>query len=81
VKSSSRYSDFATKYGDRAHELEALPAAGRPRLLTEAINGVPDVNAYDAEKDAEGEDARRIERLRARLKVVIDATIKRGDGA
>jgi hypothetical protein len=63
-KSSSRYREFARKYGDRAHELEALPPAERARLLEEAILEVLDIDAYNAEVEAEHDDAERIEALR-----------------
>jgi ParB-like nuclease domain len=59
-KSSSRYKKFASKYGDRAHELEALPPAERSRLLTEAINGVLDIGRYNDELAAEEEDAKKL---------------------
>jgi hypothetical protein len=76
-KSSSRYQKFAKKYGDRAHELEALPAPERSRLLTEAIDSVLDIDAYNAELKAEQEDAARIAVLRgkaaAALAVALDA--------
>jgi hypothetical protein len=65
-KKSARYKKFAAKYGDRAHELEALAPAERSRLLTEAIEGVLDVDAYNREIDAEAEDAARIDVVRGR---------------
>jgi hypothetical protein len=63
-KTSSRYRKFARKYGDRAHELEALPPAERARLLEEAILEVMDVDAYNHEVEEEKKDAERIEALR-----------------
>ncbi|MDG3008508.1 ParB N-terminal domain-containing protein [Paludisphaera mucosa] len=63
-KSSSRYKKHAAKYGDRAHELEALPAAERSRLLREAIEGVIDADAFNAEQDREKEDAAKLNMLR-----------------
>ncbi len=65
-KTSSRYKKFAAKYGDRAHELEALSSAERSRLLREAINSVIDVDAYNTEIDAEKEDAANLAELRAK---------------
>jgi hypothetical protein len=65
-KNSSRYKKFAKKYGDRAHELEALPPEERSRLLTEAIDSVLDIDAYNAEVKAEQEDAARIAVMRAK---------------
>jgi hypothetical protein len=63
-KTSSRYKRHAAKYGDRAHELEALPSAERSRILTDAIVEAMDVNAYNREVGAEKEDAARIATLR-----------------
>jgi hypothetical protein len=63
-KTSKRYKKFAAKYGDRAHELEALDPAERSRLLTEAIDQVIDIDAFNRELDAEKADAARIARLR-----------------
>jgi hypothetical protein len=65
-KKSSRYKKFAAKYGDRAHELEALPSAERSRLLKEAIDSVIDVDAYNSEIDAEKQDAADLAELRAK---------------
>jgi hypothetical protein len=63
-KEGSRYKKFAAKYGDRAHELEALPVDDRAELLREAIESVLDVDAYNREVEAEKEDAARIEAIR-----------------
>jgi hypothetical protein len=63
-KEGSRYKKFAAKYGDRAHELEALPVDDRAALLREAIESVLDVDAYNREVEAEKEDAVRIEAIR-----------------
>jgi hypothetical protein len=63
-KEGSRYKKFAAKYGDRAHELEALPTAERQRLLTEAIDSVIDIDAFNRELDLEREDAVRLATLR-----------------
>jgi hypothetical protein len=59
-KTSPRYNAFAKKYGDRAHELEALSPAERARLLTEAILEVMNIDAFNAEVRAEEQDAARI---------------------
>jgi hypothetical protein len=65
-KTSSRYKKFAAQYGDRAHELEALPSAERSRLLREAILSVINVDAFNYELDAEKEDAANLAELRAK---------------
>jgi ParB/RepB/Spo0J family partition protein len=73
-KSSSRYKKFAAKYGDRAHELEALPVAERSRLLTKAIEEVLAIDAYNRELEAEREDAAKIEDLRKKANsALVDA--------
>lgn len=65
-KTSSRYKRFARKYGNRAHELEALSPDERSRLLEEAILDVLDLEAYNAEVDAEKQDAAKLDALRGR---------------
>jgi ParB-like nuclease domain len=66
-KTSPRYKKFSAKYGDRVHELEALPSAERSRLLTEAIDEVMDIDAFNREVDAEREDAALIAGLRTKV--------------
>jgi hypothetical protein len=61
----SRYAKFKAKYGDRAHELEALQPEERSQLLTEAIDQVIDIRAFNRELDAEKRDAEKLARLRA----------------
>jgi hypothetical protein len=59
-ESSSRYRKHAAKYGNRAHELEALAPQERARLLEEAILEVMDIEAFNAE----AEDAAKLQGLR-----------------
>lgn len=66
-KKSSRYKAHAAKYGDRAHELEALPTAERSRLLDEAIRGVIDVDAFNREVALEKQDGARLDVLRSKV--------------
>jgi hypothetical protein len=70
-KSSSRYKKFAALYGDRAHELEAIPPADLQQLLTEAIEAVLDVAAYNGEIDAERQDAAQLDVYRRRVLAAI----------
>jgi hypothetical protein len=77
-KNSARYKKFAAKYGDRAHELEALPVAERSALLRQAIDEVIDVDAYNREIDAEAEDAARIHVMRQKA---LEALAKEGLGS
>jgi hypothetical protein len=74
---SPRYRKFAAKYGDRVHELEALPPAERSRLLTEAIDQVLDINAYNREVEAERKDADRIEALRKKIGPIVIRAMKK----
>src|SRR5262249_28777194 len=63
-KEGRRANKFRVKYGDRVHEIEALPISVRVELLREAIESVLDVDAYNREVEAEKLDAARIEALR-----------------
>jgi hypothetical protein len=76
-KKSSRYKKFVAKYGEdvHVHELEALASAERSRLLDEAIRGVMDLDAYNAEVEAEREEAPRLARLRKRVGPMIRAAL------
>jgi hypothetical protein len=66
-KRGKRYRKFAARYGDEAHELEAIPSDERARLLEEAIDSVLDSAAFNRELGAEKADAARIEALRQRF--------------
>jgi hypothetical protein len=74
-KTSSRYPEFAAKYGDRAHELEALPAAEQSKLLEQAIDEALDIDAYNTELDAEKEDCTKIETIRQKLGPILMSAI------
>jgi hypothetical protein len=63
-KNSKRSQKFAAKYGESVYELEALRPSERARLLTEAIDEVLDIDAFNAEVDAEANDAAKLEGLR-----------------
>lgn len=67
-KDGSRYKKHAAKYGDRAHELEAITTAERARLLEEAIRGVLDLDAYEAEVEREEDDAERLQGIREMIR-------------
>jgi hypothetical protein len=54
---SSRYKRFADQYGTRAVELEALPPETLQEFLKDAVDSVMDVEAFNAELDAEKQDA------------------------
>jgi hypothetical protein len=65
-ETSSRHDKFVARHGDDVFELEAVPPADLQAILREAIDGVLDVDAFNAEVDAEAEDAARLEGLRRR---------------
>jgi hypothetical protein len=73
----SRYKKFIAKYPDHpyGHELEAIPVAERSEMLTEAIDEVLDIDAFNAELDAEKKDAARIAGLRDALAPMLRAAL------
>jgi hypothetical protein len=62
--SSSRYKGFAEKYGNRVHEVEALPVTDLSRILRDAIDSIIEIPAFNAEVDAEREDAASLSEIR-----------------
>jgi hypothetical protein len=74
----SRYSKFAAKYGDRAHELEALPVGDRADLLREAIKSVLDVEAYNREVEAEKKNAAHMEVMRQKAVTALASVLHGG---
>jgi hypothetical protein len=73
----SRYEKFAAKYGDNAHELEAIAPDDLAKLLEAAIDSVMDRKRFNKELDAEKEDAARLAAIRATIMPVIaEATQK-----
>jgi hypothetical protein len=66
-KSSSRYKGFVAKHGTGCHELEAISPETLQRLVTETIDAVIDREAFNAELDAEKEDAAFLEGVRRRM--------------
>ena len=74
---SSRYRQLVAKYGNHVHEVEALPVAERAHLLAQAIDKVLDMDAYNAEVEAEKEDNDRIEALREAAAAAMETVLKR----
>jgi hypothetical protein len=66
-KKSSRYGKFVGRFGENVHELEAVPPRDLQVILREAIDGVLDVDAFNAEIDAEKRDAARLDAIRLAL--------------
>jgi hypothetical protein len=70
-ETSSRYAKFTSRHGEEVFEMEAVPPGRLQGLLREAIDSVLDIDAYNAEIDAEKEDAARLDEVRRRaLKVI-----------
>jgi hypothetical protein len=59
-----RYKKFKAEYGPNVYEVEALPIAEQAKLLREGIESVLDIDAYNAEVEAQKEDAARLEAFR-----------------
>ena len=68
---SSRAKKFTERHGHDVFELEAVPPERLQGLLDEAIRGVLDVDAYNAEVDAEKQDAAHLDGVRRRIKEFI----------
>jgi hypothetical protein len=79
-KSGKRWKKFAAKYGESVYELEALPEAELSRLLTEAIDEVIDIDAFNKELDEEAKDAEKIAALRNKVIDLIRDAVDEGSG-
>jgi hypothetical protein len=64
---SSTYKRFVAKHGEDVFELEAVEPAELQRILTEAIDSVLDIGAFNRELDAEKRDAAFLETQRRRV--------------
>jgi hypothetical protein len=73
----SRHENFKAKYPDHpfAHEPEAIPVGERSELLTNAIDKVLDIEAFNAEVDREKEDATKLEALRRAVGLTLKAAL------
>jgi hypothetical protein len=66
--SSMNHDKFVAKYGSNAtYELEAVPPAQMQQILRDAIEGVLDKKAFQAEQKLEEQDAAELETLRRRV--------------
>ena len=61
---SSRYEKFVERHGANVYELEAITPEQLQETLTEAIDSVIDIDAFNAELDAEKNDAAFLEGVR-----------------
>jgi hypothetical protein len=66
-KGSSTYRRFKAKHGDHVFELESVPPKALQELLRDAIESVIDREAFDAEIDAEVEEAAELTVFRERI--------------
>lgn len=80
-KTSSRYKRFAAQFGDKAYELEALEPGDLQQILRDAIDSVIDREAFNAEVDAERQDAAQLDTLRATVHKTIGAIELEGGAA
>jgi ParB-like chromosome segregation protein Spo0J len=71
-ETSSRYEKFSERYGEDTFELEAVEPADLQDILREAIDGVLDLDAFNAEIEAEKRDVGRLDGLRNQLKTLLD---------
>ena len=76
---SSRYQNFADKFGDDVFELEALPPEELQKVVTAAIDSVLDREAFNAELDAERQDSAHLEGVRRTVKGALEG-IDFGEG-
>lgn len=68
---SSRFAAFVAKYGHNVYELEALPPAELQRVVQVGIDEVLDVPAFNAELDAEKNEAAYLDGLRQRVHLAL----------
>ena len=64
---TSTYKAFAEKYGDDTWEVEALDPDTLQDLLRDAIDSVLDTDAFNAELDAEKQDAVYLQGMRQKI--------------
>ncbi len=73
---SSTYRKFVEKYkSDTVFEIDALGAESTQAILRDAIDSIIDVDAFNAELDAERADAEFLENMRRRLKAALAGVV------
>jgi len=80
-QTSSRYEDFVERHGHDVFELEAVPPEQLQELLRRAIDSVLDVNAFNAEVEAEKRDAGQLAGIRRALGDSLDGWVADADEA
>ena len=63
-RTSSRYRGFVNRHGDNVFELEAIPPDRLQAILREVIHSVLDIDAFNAEIEAEKKDAAHLQGVR-----------------
>lgn len=66
-QTSSRYRSFVDRHGMNVFELEAVPPDRLQLILREAIDSVLDIDAYNAEIEAEKRDVAKLQGLRSSI--------------
>lgn len=74
-ETSSRYQGFVDLHGDDVWELEAIPPAELQRLFREAIDSVMDLDAFNAEVEAERTDAAFLDEARQRVHAALRTVV------
>jgi len=70
-ESSANYRKFTSKHGTNVYELEALDPEDLQHLLYEAIDGLIDVEAFNAEIAQEKQDAAQLVALRKTIRTAL----------
>ncbi len=66
-KKSARYKGFVKRFGKKVYELEALSPEQLQTILSETIDSVIDVEAFNTELEAEKSDAAYLQAVRERI--------------
>jgi hypothetical protein len=79
-ETGSRAAKFTERHGDDVFELEAVPPGQLQDILTEVIDSVLDVDAYNHEVEEEKKDAAHLAGVRRRLLELIPRDLTAGNG-
>ena len=75
-KSSTNYDRFKKAHGDNVFELEAIEPETLQKVLTEAIDSVIDVEAFNHELDREKEDSAKLQAFRESVRDALSDAIE-----
>ncbi len=79
-KTSANYKKFAHLHGDDVYELEALEPTDLQNILRETIDSVIDIPAFNAEVDAEKQDAAFLDQARRRAQRALADILENPEG-